>query len=300
MAKKKVEKYKNSVNDTNDNSGGSGFIIGFLVGIIIMLLAIIALFAANVISFDNNKEEDKTGEVVDKKDDEEEEEKEKYVVTFKDEVKEFKNSKGEVVITNKRNKPVIVNSSNQVAADNMVDYLTDISNKQWDELNMNNYTKDDMLENLPLGIGIKYEFSLLINNDKYLTFEEVMSGSMGGVSWPGVWGYTFNTSNGELVSYRDMVKDTSADDFLYNYVISEIGENSHNDGDLYEGNTYGEKNWKEVVKEMMFKEGHYYLTSKGLKFTFDKYSLGVGALGVQEVVVPIDKVNTYLEDGFKY
>ncbi|MEE3344107.1 MAG: RsiV family protein [Bacilli bacterium] len=295
MAKKSSEK---KVDNNNSNrSNGNGLIIGFLLGIILMLVTIIVLFATNTISFNRIENEDRINEIKEE-DKEAEKEEEKFVITFRDEKKEYKDSKGEVKITNTRNVPVISSSSNQMAADNMVEYMTSISDEQWDALNKNDYTKDDMIEVLPANIGIQYKFSVKAKNDNYITFELMMSGSMGGVGWPGLWGYTFNTTNGKIVSYKDMIIDSSADDYLYNYLIDAIKEYS-GEGNLWEGNVTGEKNWKEVVKEVMFSEGHCYLTDKGMKFTFDKYSLGIGALGVPEVEVPFEKINSYLKSEYR-
>ena len=277
-----------------------GLIIGILIVIIVCLVGFIGLLVSGVVSFkvnnsskatesleSNNSELNADAKVSENSD---------FVITYKEETEEFKNSNGSVVITNKRNLPVISSNGNKSSADKIVKYLTDVSNKDWNDLKdtSNGYAKDFPDD---YKVGVEYKFGTVMNNTmSIVSFSYDMSGSMGGVSWIGNWCYNFDKSSGDVLEFDDVINNSSAKDNLYDYIVKDI-ENSGNYDSLWDNDVSGY--WKDLVKENMFNLGNWLFTDKGITVTFDKYLLGPGATGVISVDIPYGELNNYLKDEYK-
>ena len=269
---------------------GNGLVIGILVGIIVCLLLLVGLLVSGVISFkfDSTSKKEESGTVID-----EEGENNNFDISYKEEVKEYKNKDGKVIISNKRNLPVI-DSNNKDVADKIANYLANISDEDWNNLNKNQSEDDDFVQNYSSQVGVSYLFSTKVINDNYVSIDYTMSGSMGGVSWAGNWGYNFNSASGEVLKIEDVMDYDSARESLYNYIISDV-EKTHDQ--LWNDDTAG--NWKDIAKENMFKLGSWYFTDNGITVTFDKYLLGPGATGVVTVDIPFSELNKYLKDEYQ-
>ena len=221
-----------------------------------------------------------------------------YKIEYKEETKEFKNSSGKVIIKNKRNYPIITNEANPNAASNIAKTLKDISDKSWDSLNTGDQVTDkNFIENYPYEVGVTYTYTTEQSNIKYLSFKDMTSGGMGGVSWANTNGYNFDFETGKLLEVNDIMDYNSHKDELYEYITSEI-EKEHNPETLWNDNVSGY--WKDTVKKEMFKTNTWLFTSSGIKVYFSKYSLGPGSTGVVEVEIPTSKINNYLYDKYKY
>ena len=277
----------------------NGLIIGILIGVIVCLIVVIGLLVSGVINFkvDNSSKTTESSESTSKdlSDDEKVSENSDFVITYKEETEEFKNSNGNVVITNKRNLPVINSDDNKSSADKIVNYLTTLSDKDWNELKD---TSSDNAKDFPdsYNVGVEYMFSTVMNTISIVSFSYDMSGSMGGVSWLGNWGYNFDKSSGDVLKFDDVINNSNAKDNLYDYIVKDIENNNSND-DLWDDNVSG--NWKDKIKDNMFNLGNWLFTDKGITVTFDKYLLGPGATGVVSVDIPYSELNKYLKDEYK-
>ena len=202
-------------------------------------------------------------------------------ITFQEEIKEFKNQNGEVVIENSRSLPVINGDDGKVIS-KIKDYLVNISNKDWENLtNQSDAIKDTLKDK----VGVKYLFSIGVDKDNHITFNYSMSGSLGGVGWTGNWGYNFNLITGEVIEFKDTCKDF---DKIYNLVVSKI-EDKYKDN----LNSFND-DWKTVVKDKLGKLGNWYYTSTGIMLTFDKYELGPGSSGVIAVEISENEIKSDL------
>lgn len=263
----------------------NGLIIGILVVTVLCFAIFGVLLAKGAISFNGNEKNLK--ETSNNEND--------FIISYKEETEEFKNSNGKVVITNKRNLPVI-SSNNENITNNIVEYLTNVSNKDWKQLED---TSKGYAENFPddYSVGVDYLFRTILNNENILTIGYEMSGSMGGVSWLGNWGYNFNKEDGKLLELNDIINESSAKENLYQYIVDNIKNSQYYDV-LWEGDDIT-PNWKVSVKDNMFKTGNWYFTDKGIMVTFDKYLLGPGSTGVVTVEIPFSELNQYLKDEYK-
>lgn len=264
-------------------------VIGILVCIIICLLIFIGLLVGGVINLGNNTNEstediNDSGKVTENSD---------FVITYKEEKEEFKNSNDKVVIINKRNLPIINSNSNKETADKIVNYLMTISDNDWKKLNETSKSDATAFPD-DYNVGVTYTFSTVMNTMSIVSISYDMDGGMGGVSWLGNWGYNFNKTNGDVLEFSDVIVDSSTSNNLYDYIINDIETNYEN---LWNDEVSGD--WKNIVKDNMFKLGNWLFTDKGITVTFDKYLLGPGAIGVVKVDIPYSELNKYLKDEYK-
>ena len=171
----------------------------FLIGIIIVLLAtFLILILTNKITFNTNNLKEEKREKIDEKQDNEE--KEIYEITFEEEEYITKKSDGTEVSKSTRNIPKITNNKNQEAADKIVKYLTDISNKEWNDSikKMADQVTDD---NVPYkDLGVKYLYETGVTTENRLTFILTMNGGFGGVGWLSEEGYNFDAKTGDVLT----------------------------------------------------------------------------------------------------
>ena len=287
-------------NNTTNNSNSENKIIIILLLIIIIIMSIFILLLLtnriNLSPINNNNNSSNTVDENTQNNENNNKPENIYKIEYKEETKEYKNSSGKVVILNKRNYPIVTNQANQIAADKISKYLTDISNKDWQSVN-NIDSNDEFVENYPYEVGVSYTYTTEESNKKYLSFKYVTSGGMGGVSWSGVNGYNFDYETGNLLGINNIMNYNSAQNNLYEYIISAI-EKEHAPETLWHDNVAGY--WKDIVKKDMFSEGSWLFTSSGIKVFFKKYSLGPGSTGVVEVEIPTQEINKYLYDKYKY
>ena len=210
-------------------------------------------------------------------------------ISYKTEKYEIKDSKSnEIVVGNERNLPVIESTKYKQSASKIVNYLTKVSNKDWDDLKEQS---DELKENEPdiRNVGVSYLFDTIRKTDNYVTFAYNMEGSLGGVSWVGIWGYNFDVKTGDILEFDDVINSNNSKDDFYNYAIKELKSLDED----------GFEDWKDTVKKDLFKTGNWYFTDDEIVFTFDKYSLGPGALGVVVVKVPYQDANQYLKSEYR-
>ena len=271
---------------------GVGILIGILFSLNIVLVVFIFLILTGVVDvrFGDNVSDNNEKAVIENNKDESKD----YVfdVSYKDDV--FEQKIGEGSLKNIRNLPVIKNDKHQDVADKIVSYLTDISDKNWKDVNKFNTDVTDFKYN----IGVSYLFSTLVNNGEILSVDYKLNGSMGGVSWVGYWGYNFNPKTGDVLKITDVLVEEGTVE-LSDYVISEIEKEYDEESSLWQkDNSSGY--WKDLAIENIFKEGTWFFTESGITVTFDKYLLGPGATGVVKIDIPKDTANMYLKEEYKF
>ena len=277
---------------------GASVVIAVLITIIVVLIVFMGLLLTGVVDININN--DNTNNVNDNISNNNfdninnnDNKKNEIIVTYKDDVFEKKLERGK--LKNTRNLPVIKNSNNQTAADKIVNYLTNISNKDWKQANG--------VENAAAGlddnsiVGVSYLFNTLINNENLLSIGYNLEGSMGGPSWTGVWGYNFNPNTGDILNIIDVLKEEGTVE-LSEYVFNEI-ENKYKDENTLWQKDSTDGYWKDIANKNIYKIGNWFLTDKGMTITFDKYLLGPGSSGVIVVDIPKNIVNMQLKDEYK-
>ena len=275
-----------------NNKKSNGAIIGLLIGIIIMLLVFVALFATNTISFNSKtNNDDKTTNT---KEDNTSEENNEYQINYKEEEYRTKRSDGTEISNSTRNLPVIKNNKNQNAADKIVNYLTSVSNSNWDN-NVKPMADQVANDNLPYsGLGVKYLFETGVVTNNRLTFNLTMTGGFGGVSWSSEEGFNFNAKTGEILTTENIAINK---DVFKKYLLNKTNEKI-NTIKINKDNCIND-NYDKKLEEEINKEGNWYFTKTELIIKLQKYTVACGAGGIIEVNLPKEEVNQYLKEEYK-
>ena len=265
----------------------------FLLGIIILLLATILIpLVTNTITFNTNKpkEEQTIEEQTEEK--QEIEEKDTYKITYEKEEYTTKRSDGTESSKNTRNLPRIINPKNQSVADKIVKYLTDVSNKEWE----NNIKKmADEVTELPYDdLGVTYLYETGITTANRLTFILTMNGGFGGVGWLSEEGYNFDAKTGDILT-----TDTIAinKDELKKYMLRKTNEKIA-ELKKVENNCIRD-DYQNNLEEEINRNGNWYFTQTEIKIKLQKYSIACGAGGITEINLPKEEVNQYLKEEYK-
>jgi len=294
-----------------NKKSNTGLIVTIVVLVMLLLFGgtLLLLSSMGYLSFDANnvKEEEKNENDDVKEDDEnseieipkvEEQENENhesqevtiddFKISFIDEIYTDENNNGLVKLKNVRNLPVIESKKYMNSADKIVNYLKEVSDVYWKQAkyDMNSYRNSQNSKNI--GINLNFSISRLLY--RYVSFELIEYGGMGGVSWVSEVGYVFDIEIGDVLDFSSICVDESKKDNFYNYVINTIAGDPH---------YHLDENWKDVVKKDMFEIGNWYFTNVGVRFTFQKYSLGPGSNGVITVEMPYSEANQYLKNDYK-
>lgn len=213
-----------------------------------------------------------------------------FKVELREELYTLKDNKGNIIVENKRIIPYISSEKYQNQSEKIVNYLIKVSDNQWEKIKISSdeYFSQDIEEK----VGVNLMLSVLEQNDKYFTFAYDISGSIGGVDYNDRLGYTFNTQTGELLDLNDISTNINE---LINTCYTKILEyiNSKN----YEKDLDG--TWQTTLKQLLYQNGVWYLTKDGLSFSFPKYSLGPGSIGVISYMISYDNLGNLISEDYK-
>lgn len=140
----------------------------------------------------------------------------------------------------------------------------------------------DSIESMPWfeEISIKK----ICETDRLLSYEVDFGGSHGGVGGGTTYGATFSKIDCNVIPVIANTSDPQLKSFLIKYI------HSHLDSD---------------TKEMIFEEdlnNHPYpnkepfITDKGVRFIYQKYEIGAGALGVVDITIPFSDIADYMSE----
>lgn len=212
-----------------------------------------------------------------------------FKIEYKEEVYSLKNKKGKVMIENKRTIPTITSDKYQEQADLIGQQLNQYSDEVWAEIRR---TSDLNVEELEKSVGVNYILNVVEQNDKYFTFVFDLSGSLGELSKSSRDAYTFNTSTGKILQFNFITDDeTGLIEKCYDILFRYISRQEYS-GDL-------DINWNDNLKELINKEGVWYLTKDGIAFAFPKYSLGAGYIGVISYTVSYEDLGNLVKEEYK-
>ncbi len=253
--------------------------------IIIVVLVIIILGLVGYIAYDKGVFSNKKKEVTSSK----KEEKVTFDITYKDEEYLGKNSKGEVIITNKRNIPNIISNKKQDIADKIVSDVKASSDEIWKQMNDQADDKN-LLESGDKGLGSSLLYSTAKQTDSYISFKAEQSGGYGGVSWAGTSGAVYSTKTGEKLDLVDLAEnETEFKTFINDYTLKYLEKSDYqclND------------DWKSTFNKYLF-EDSYNLDDEGLNIYISRYAIACGADGTIIVKVPYNEANSYLKSEYK-
>ncbi len=212
-----------------------------------------------------------------------------FKVEFREELYILKDKDENVIVENKRTIPNIISEKYQIQAEKITDFLIKISDEQWGKIKVS--SDEYYSQNSSEKVGVSYLLSILEQNDKYFTFAFDNSGSIGGVNYEDRVGYSFNTQTGELLNIGDISTNTNElINLCYTKLLEYISSKEYaNELD----NT-----WKVSLKQLLSKDGVWYLTKDGLSFSFPRYSFGPGSIGVISYMISYDDLGDLISNEY--
>lgn len=240
----------------------------------------------------------RTSEYFSKKDDNKKVNKEKiktdeitqdFKIEFREELYTLKDKDGNIIVENKRTIPNIISEKYQEQANKIVDYLIKSSDDEWQKIKVS--SDEYYSQNISEKVGIDYLLSVLEQNDKYFTFAFDMSGTMGGVSWDNRVGYSFNTQTGNLLNLNDISTNVNE---LINTCYNKISEYINSKEYVNEL----DNQWQLKLKKLISEDGIWYLTKDGLSFSFPKYALGPGSIGIISYMISYDDLGNLISSEY--
>ena len=264
---------------------GGKIVISVLITIIVMLGIIIGLIGMNVLEvhfpFEEEKSDKKESES--DRDDLNKEQGALFSIRYVDEEYRTANS------LSKRNLPEITSEKYPEASNKIMLDLTATSNVQWKTIKTmaNEVESEEYQASSSLGVNLLLDTSVIEENR--ISFRLVMTGGFGGVSWENVDGYNYDTHTGEKLTLKDL------GDGIFDIVLEECKKYIAN------SITSGlNENWQEDMKKYLEMEDSWYFTKDGLHVSFERYRLGIGALGVIQLEIPRDKIDHSLKEKYKF
>lgn len=119
---------------------------------------------------------------------------------------------------------------------------------------------------------------MVCETEKLVSYQVDFGGSHGGVGGGTLYGATFSKTDGHIVRVIDNPYDSRFKSCLIKFVnsIADI------DGDELEAHPYPKKD--------------PFITEKGVRFIYQKYEIGSGALGVVDIVIPYIDIAEYMSE----
>ena len=119
---------------------------------------------------------------------------------------------------------------------------------------------------------------MVCETEKLVSYQVDFGGSHGGVGGGTLYGATFRKSDGHIVR----VIDNPSDSRLKSCLIRFVNSSSDVDDDELEDHPYPKKD--------------PFITEKGVRFIYQKYEIGPGALGVVDIVIPYADIAEYMSE----
>ena len=198
-----------------------------------------------------------------------------FNVTYKEE-EYVKSTSDGIEIRNLRNIPSITNSNRKKVASKITNYLTDVSNKEWD--NIKNTTDEAVESNVKeedMGVTLLYKESIITSGRLSFTLET--TGNFGGVTWNNVNGYNFDAKTGKILTLRDIGQGAFD-------IVKKECEDYIETSEKINAQSFYEKEKRQSLDELLNKEEIWYFEYNQLVVVFPKYSIST-----QEVKIPITK-----------
>ncbi len=211
-----------------------------------------------------------------------------FSVTYKEE-EYVKSTIDGIEIKNLRNIPSITNSSNKEVANTITNYLTEVSNKEWDNIKK---TTDDVVESNvkeeDMGITLLYKESIVTSGRLSFTLE--MTGNFGGVTWNNESAYNFDAKTGKILTLKDIGQGAFD-------IVKKECEDYIEMSEEIKSQVYYEKEERQSLDELLSKEETWYFEYNQLVIILPKNSISN-----QEVKIPIakSKINDSLYEQYKF
>ena len=97
----------------------------------------------------------------------------------------------------------------------------------------------------------------------------------------------YSLENGNKLKIEDLIIDLKSAD-LIKLIVDKLVKIEGRDANSYFG-----------LDEISLENNNFYLTSKGLVFTWGIYEIGPYAIGETRVLIPTEEIKPYLKDEYK-
>ena len=125
---------------------------------------------------------------------------------------------------------------------------------------------------------------MVCETEKLISYQVDFRGNHGGVSGGILYGVTFSKSDGHIVR----VIDNSSDSQLKAYLIRFVNSNLDNDSK--------ELLFVDELRAHPYPQKDPFITEKGVRFIYQKYEIGAGALGDVDIVIPYANIAEYMSE----
>ena len=125
---------------------------------------------------------------------------------------------------------------------------------------------------------------MVCETEKLISYQVDFGGSHGGVGGGTLYGTTFSKADGHIVRVIDNPSDPKLNVLLIKFVNKSLENNS-----------------KEMLSVDELQEHPYpkkdpFITEKGVRFIYQKYEIGAGALGNVDIVIPYTDIAEYMSE----
>ncbi|MBR4260945.1 MAG: DUF3298 domain-containing protein [Clostridia bacterium] len=198
-----------------------------------------------------------------------------------------------------------ISGISQAAANKMEKYLNDWYSKVWKDINAQ--TEDDYIKELlnqmsensneygPEDIGFHQSYKVIYLTNKLVTFQHILEGGLGGVSWGSTSGVSFDLETGDIIENKNIV--TSKEKYIEackKYVFDELKKDSrYNEVLEMHGNEY-----EGIINSAIEKLDGYFTEDGIVCVEIPKYSIASGASGEFKFTVPYSLVKDYINNKY--
>lgn len=274
MGKNKVGRPSNeTIRKRNINRAILIILIAIIIGVVAFILNEKGIFSNTDSSNKNNDAVDKTNN-------------QGISITYKTDKYETKDKKGNVVTSNERNLPVITNIDESVA-NKIVNSLTEISNKEWEEI-LSSANNIDSEQEGNANLGAKFIISTDYISENFVSFRSELSGGFGGVGWSNTDLYIYNLKTGNKLEIKDIASDENGlKEEIKKYISEKVVSKVECLND----------NWTELLDDNILKSWN--ITKTEMNIIIPRYQIACGSAGAIEFNIPFSNINKYLNDEYK-
>ena len=177
-------------------------------------------------------------------------------------------------------KTILDNSTENELVNKIANYLNDIINKDFDEINTNS---KEIIENTDIkeNSGVNLKLKLIYTEPASQSFIYTIEGQLGGNAIYKVKGYTFNYDGNIRESIIDWVKEDMYEDALNNFMKTDLYINYKDQLN---------KDWESILYDNMYLTGNWYLDDDKIVFLIPAYLLGFDE-SIEKIIKIDVKVN---------
>ena len=124
----------------------------------------------------------------------------------------------------------------------------------------------------------------ICETERLVSYEVYFGGSHGGVGGGTNYGTTFRKVDGQIIRVIEKPSDSRLKSLLIRYINSNIDSDSK---DVL---------FDDELRKHPFPAKEPFITDKGVRFIYQKYEIGAGALGIVDITIPFSDIADYMSE----